>query len=284
MMTLHNQRADGAARRAYDLLERAAPLLRLPTAPDLPPEVIPDGSSLRCPQTGRVYPYRNGILDVLEREPQFTETQRLLNTRVTAWAYDRFRNALLRLVHTDGFPREVAMIQQHLAVGSGDTVLDLACGHGVFTVEWAKRVGDAGLVIGLDIAPAMLARAAAHVRAWDLRNVLLIRGDALKLPFADGTLAKINCSGGFHQLPDLARALDEIARVSQPTATLTASTFAEGVDDRHHRLKRWLKERFAFHFVPLVGLGESLRQRGFTDYWASLPGGWFGYTATTRTQ
>jgi len=40
-------------------------------------------------------------------------------------------------------------------------------------------------------------------------------------------LPKVNCSGGFHQFPDLPHAWREIARVSVGGAVLTASTFAE---------------------------------------------------------
>lgn len=267
---------------AYNLLVRAAPLIRVPTAPAHMPEVVADGSGLRCAVTGRIYPYTDGVLNLLEHEPTLTDTQHLLNTRFTAWAYDRFRASLLRVGRAPDFPHEVASIQRHLALDHGDTVLDLACGHGVFTIEWAKRVGQTGLVLGLDISPAMLRRAAHHVADWELNNVLLIRGDALRLPFADGALNKINCSGGFHQLPNLPQALDEIARVSQPHAWLTASTFAEANHDRFRRVKRWLHTRYAFHFVSLPWMGEYLSKHGYTNYTATLDGGWFGYTAAQR--
>jgi hypothetical protein len=94
-------------------------------------------------------------------------------------------------------------------------------------------------------------------------------------------VGKVNCSGGFHQFPDLPRAMREIARVSVPEAVLTASTFGEGPDDRHARLKRWLKHMFDLHWVPLVGWGEQLAAAGYGGYSWSLPGGWFGYTSAS---
>lgn len=268
--------------RTYERLARAAPVLRLPTSPARAPEVLPDGGGLRCATTGRTYPYRNGVLDLLEADVPLTQTQHLLNTPLTAWAYDRARDALLRLFGAPDFPTEVTEIQRAQQLRAGDTILDLACGHGVFTVEWAKRVGPEGLVIGLDLSPAMLARAAGHVQRWDLDNVLLVRGDAHRLPLADASLFKMNCSGGFHQFPDLSQALSELARVGAPGAVLTASTFAEGPSDRWASLKRRLGERFAFHSVPLVQLGERLAALGYHDYQWSLPGGWFGYAAARK--
>jgi ubiquinone/menaquinone biosynthesis C-methylase UbiE len=263
-------------------LARAAPLIRLPTSPGQPPEVLGDGSGLRCPITDRVYPYRNGVLDLLDSDVRLTATQHTLNTPTTAWAYDRSRDALLRLFGLPDFPEEVAMIQEALRLWPGDTMLDLACGHGNFTVEWAKRVGPDGLVIALDLSPAMLMRAAERVNRWGLDNVLLIRGDAHQLPLADSCIRKVNCSGGFHQFPDLPQALREIARVSAPAATLTASTFAESPDDQPSRIKRWLKQRFTLHFVPLDQLGEQLVALGYGDYAWSLPGGWFGYASAKK--
>jgi len=263
-------------------LERAAPLLRLPTSPDQPPKVLSNGSGLRCPVTGRVFPYRGGVLDLLGDSLEKTFTQHTLDTSFTAWAYDRFRGPLTRLLNSPDFPVEVTTIQGVLQAQAGDTVLDLACGQGNFTVEWAKRVGREGLVIGLDISRALLARAAYHAGQWGLDNVLLIRGDAHQLPFAGECLHKVNCSGGFHQFPDLPQALREIARVSVEGTVLTASTFAEGPGDPRTGIKRWMKRRFELHFVPLVWLGEQLAALGYTDYEWTLPGGWFGYTSARK--
>jgi ubiquinone/menaquinone biosynthesis C-methylase UbiE len=272
------------ADRARQLLERAAPLLRLPTSPAQPPEVLPDGSGLRCPVTGKVFPYRDGVLDLLGDGLEKTFTQHTLDTSFTAWVYDRFRGPLTRLLNSPDFPVEVATIRRVLQAQAGDTILDLACGQGNFTVEWAKRVGPEGLVIGLDISRALLTRAAYHVDRWGLDNVLLIRGDAHQLPFASECLHKVNCSGGFHQFPDLPQALREIARVSAEKAVLTASTFAEGPADPRAGVKRWMKRRFDLHFVPLVWLGEQLAALGYTDYEWSLPGGWFGYTSARKVE
>lgn len=276
-----------AATQSCRLLERAAPLLRLPTSPEQPPEVLadgaPEGIGLRCPVTGRIYPYRDGILYLLEATPDKTFTQQALDTPFTAWAYDCFRETLTRTFNAPDFAVEVAEAQHVLQVQSGDVLLDLACGQGNFTVEWAKRAGDTGLIIGLDYSLAMLARAVYHINRWGLDNVLLIHGDAHALPFGDGVLHKVNCSGGFHQFPDLPQALRELARVSAPGAALVTSTFAEGANDPRADFKRWLKRAFDLHFVPLVRLGEQLMALGYTDYTWSLPGsGWFGYASARK--
>ena len=105
------------------------------------------------------------------------------------------------------FASEVENAVERLGLERGDSVLDVACGQGNFTLAFAERVGPDGLVVGLDIARAMLARAARHVRETGVRNVLLVRGDALALPIASGAFSRVACSGGLHQIPDLPRAL-----------------------------------------------------------------------------
>lgn len=165
---------------------------------------------------------------------------------------------------------------ERLALAEGDVVLDIACGHGNFTVELARHVGPAGLVIGLDIAASMLARAANRVRREGLGNVVLVRGDALALPFRDAAFAKVNCSGGLHQMPDLDRALGEMARVAQPGARFTGSSFArDGTEESG--LRGWLWRRWSLHFVPVVALGRAVETAGFGDVHAQMAGSAMGY-------
>lgn len=226
-------------------LERAAPLLRMPDSP--------------APRQ-----LESGVLDLLGDRFAPTPTQRSLDTRVTAWLYDRTRDALAPRFGMPDFAHEAGDIARRLALVPGDIVLDVACGPGNFTEALARRVGPEGLVIGLDISAAMLARASRRVRRAGLGNVLLIRGDALALPFHDRALRKLNCSGGLHQLPDLPRALAEFARVLEPGGALAASGFAEA-GEGSGGWRAWLRRRFALHVVPLAPLARALAEAGFRE-------------------
>lgn len=243
-------------------LARAEKLLRLPPGTAMP----------------RV---ENGILDLLDRAFAPTFTQRTLDTRATAWLYDRVRDALAPAIGMPDFASEAQSVADRLALAPGDVVLDVACGHGNFTVELARRVGPSGLVIGLDIAGSMLARAAARVRRAGLDNVLLIRGDALALPFVDGAFAKLNCAGGLHQMPDLGRALAEFARVTSPDARFAGSGFAEsGAVETGWRGVLW--RRWKMHFVPVQALARAIEQAGFANVDVRMAGSWIGYASASR--
>lgn len=276
-----------SAEEAQALVERALPRLRLPTAPDLQPELAFDTDfdgkfiGLRCPRTHRIYPYRDRVLDLLEREPPLTPAQRSLNRPFTSWAYDRLRASVL-VMGLPPFSQEVAAVGDRLRLGPGDDVLDLCCGPGNFTMEWAQRVGPQGLVVGLDLSAAMLRRAAYRAYRAGVGNVLLIRGDAQALPFADGAFGKVNCSAGLHQLPDLPRALREIARVSRPCAMLCASTFASAAQDPYAAIKGLIHEAAALNFVSLERLGADLERLGYVDPRWMMTGRWFGYLSAQK--
>ncbi len=265
-------------------LARAATFIRLPHSPDANPEALPNNAGLRCTVTDKTYPLRDGILHLLDSPPNLTKAQQSLNSPIMAWFYDRYRGFLTKRVGVPPFREEVATTQAGLNIAPGDVVLDLACGHGNFTVEWSKLAGPDGLVIGLDISNTMLRRAVVRVNKAGLENVLLIRGDALNLPIATASMQKLNCSGGFHQMPDLPRAIAELARVALPGAHLTTSTFARVQNDPHETRKRKIEARYddTLHFIPLDELQRMLEAAGFSDCTHQIPGGWFGYMSALR--
>jgi len=256
---------------ARTALERAAPLLRLPGAPHQSPDVLPGNAGLRDPTGGRTFALRGGVLDLLGSFDA-TPTQRMLDTRLTAWFYDRTRDALAPAVGMPGFAAEAAAVAKRLELAPGDLVLDVACGHGNFTEAIARRVGAGGLVIGLDISASMLARAARRIERSRLGDrVLLVRGDALALPFASGSVPKLNCSGGLHQLPDLGRALAEMARVTCAGGRFAASGFATAGEEPGG-LRGWLRRRLALHVVPLAPLARAAGAAGFAGVETRMAG------------
>lgn len=226
---------------------------------------------------------RDGVVDLLGDGFAPTFTQRTLDTAASAWLYDRVRDALMPRFGLPDFASESQAVAERLALAPGAVVLDVACGHGNFSVDLARRVGREGLVVGLDIAGSMLHRAVARVRRQGLANVLLVRGDALALPFRPGVFDAVNCSGGLHQMPDLARALGEMARVAKPGAHFAASGFARS-GAQESGLRGWLWRRLALHFIPVETLRRAIEDAGFADATTQLEGATFAYASARRPE
>ena len=72
-----------------------------------------------------------------------------------------------------------------LGLRGGEAVLDVGCGAGQTVLQLAQRVGDSGRVVGVDVAPGILA--VARRRVAGVAGVELVEGDAAGLGFADGS-------------------------------------------------------------------------------------------------
>lgn len=71
-----------------------------------------------------------------------------------------------------------------LAVRPGQTVCDMGCGNGYYTIELARRVGPQGRVLAVDIQPEMLHLLSERAKAEGLKNIELIENTPIdpKLP------------------------------------------------------------------------------------------------------
>jgi demethylmenaquinone methyltransferase / 2-methoxy-6-polyprenyl-1,4-benzoquinol methylase len=110
---------------------------------------------------------------------------------------------------TDGGWRKRAVRASGLQAGG--SALDVACGSGKLTAELAKVAGREGRVVGLDFSPRMLEVARrAHPK------IEFTEGDALDLPYADGTFDATTIAFGLRNLSDPVRGLREMLRVLKP--------------------------------------------------------------------
>jgi len=112
-----------------------------------------------------------------------------------------------------------------LGVTPGDLVLDLGCGFGRHAYEFARRGAS---IVALDAGAEEVAQVRATFGAMadageiDLATTRIgtVRGDALHLPFADGTFDRVICSEVLEHIPDDERAMSELARVLSPGGTM----------------------------------------------------------------
>jgi SAM-dependent methyltransferase len=162
----------------------------------------------------------NGYIDLLPPEgvPSTGVTQNLMLSRVVPEIYERWwRPALGRVakgVFGPGMAEERRIARLLLGLVPGDGVLDIACGTGNFTRDFARVVGPSGLVVGLDASTTMLTRAVDDTGGME--QVAYVRGDAQYLPFRDESFDAVCCFAALHLFADPMKSLDSITRVLTP--------------------------------------------------------------------
>jgi SAM-dependent methyltransferase len=108
-----------------------------------------------------------------------------------------------------------------LGVGSGDVVLDIGCGAGQTLLQLAERVGTGGQVIGVDVAPLLLA--IAKRRTELLSQVRLIQADAQLLNLPSQSADAVFSRFGVMTFNDPIAAFANFRRILKPSGALAFS-------------------------------------------------------------
>ncbi|MFE0728665.1 class I SAM-dependent methyltransferase [Streptomyces antibioticus] len=135
-----------------------------------------------------------------------THVQEFFTARAADWD-DRF---------PDDGPAYAAAVAG-LGLRAGDRVLDAGCGTGRALTPLRAAVGPSGVVVGLDLTPAMLE---AAVRAGRDRDGRLLLADVAALPLRSGSFDAVFGAGLVSHLADPTENLRELARVVRPGGTL----------------------------------------------------------------
>lgn len=128
-----------------------------------------------------------------------------------------------------------------LAVQPGERVLDIGCGRGAALAPLARATGPTGRVLGIDLAPRMVARAAQDTR--DLTQVEVRVADACTPDLPPSSFDVIASSLVLFFLPDPAAAVRTWTRLLADGGRLGVTTF--GLQD-----ERW--KRIDGVFTPYL--------------------------------
>lgn len=142
-----------------------------------------------------------------------------------------------------------------------NTILDLGCGTGRFTRALAKQYRKSH-VLGLDIAPGMIAVAQQRNGWWRKPDYIL--GDAEALPLADQSVDLVFSSFALQWCEQIDTAFQEVLRVLKPNGLFMFSI--PGPDSLYELALSWQavdQYQHVNRFVDMHILGDALLRLGF---------------------
>lgn len=148
----------------------------------------------------------------------------------------------------------LALLAGAAELGPGDVTLDVACGPGLLVRHFARHVREA---VGVDVTPAMLARARELCAEAGLRNTRFEPGDANALPFVDASFDVVTSRFAFHHFESPRQVFSELVRVCRPGGRIVVCDAVCPPEpagaELFNRLER-LRDPSTTRFLPEAGL------------------------------
>ncbi|NRG47779.1 demethylmenaquinone methyltransferase [Bacillus sp. CRN 9] len=139
---------------------------------------------------------------------------------------ERVHNVFEKIYGNYDKMNSVISFQQHLRwrkdtmkrmdVQPGSKALDVCCGTGDWSIALSEAVGESGKVVGLDFSKNMLKIGEEKVKEQGIKNIELVHGNAMELPFPDNSFDYVTIGFGLRNVPDYMQVLKEMHRVVKP--------------------------------------------------------------------
>jgi arsenite methyltransferase len=148
----------------------------------------------------------------------------------------------------------------------GEVVLDLGSGGGIDCFMAAKKVGDEGRVIGIDMTDEMLAKAEANKTQMGIENVEFRKGKIEDLPVDEDSIDVIMSNCVINLSPDKVAVFTEAFRVLKPGGRLAVSDIVTEGDfssELRADLSTWAE--CVTGAIDIVEYVQKMEDAGFTD-------------------
>jgi demethylmenaquinone methyltransferase/2-methoxy-6-polyprenyl-1,4-benzoquinol methylase len=141
-----------------------------------------------------------------------------------------------------------------LALTGHERVLDLCTGTADLAIAAVCATPAAARVVGVDFAGVMLRVGREKLRRVRLDDrVTLVRGDATRIPVADGSMDAVTIAFGIRNVDETAMACAEIRRVLKPGGRLAILEFAVPTTPGVSAVYLWYLNRV----LPFIGRAVS---------------------------
>jgi demethylmenaquinone methyltransferase/2-methoxy-6-polyprenyl-1,4-benzoquinol methylase len=149
------------------------------------------------------------------------------------------------------------------APAPGDPVLDCCTGTADLALAYDRAAAGQSPIIGTDFCREMLVigrRKVQHARAGG--RVVLVEGDARRLPMPSDTFGVVSVAFGLRNVSDTVRGVDEMIRVARPGGKVAILEFSRP----RGRLLGRLYLAFLRHLLPRIGQALAPNRERAYDY------------------
>lgn len=118
-----------------------------------------------------------------------------------------------------------AKLLEALKVKPGQTVCDMGCGNGYYTLELAKLVGPEGKVLAVDIQPEMLHLLSERAKQAGIEHIELIENTPIDPKLPEGSLDLILLVDVYHEFAYPVHMLRAMRRALKPDGRIALVEF-----------------------------------------------------------
>jgi SAM-dependent methyltransferase len=217
----------------------------------------------------REAPVVDGFLDALgDAQPESPGAAHdLMFSTVLPTVYeDWWRPAwgrVLKGVFGPGMADERRIARLLMGLSPGDGVLDVACGTGNFTRDFARAVGPTGLVVGFDASETMLRRAVGETDGYE--QVAYVRGDVVDMPFREQSFDAVCCFAALNLFADPMKALDSMTSMLTPGGRIAIFTSARTRSAPLRTFESIVRAQSGIHMFERRELVDALERRGYAE-------------------
>lgn len=145
-----------------------------------------------------------------------------------------------------------------LEVSRGDWVADVGAGDGYYSMRLSEMVGPNGRVFSEDISNSAMGWLNARVRAFNLMNVEVVKGESNDPKLPTDRLAAVLIVDSYHHFTDYPAMLDKIFRALKPGGRLAIADYSF----MEHRSQP-RADQLKFHEIDPTLVREEVVRAGF---------------------
>jgi SAM-dependent methyltransferase/uncharacterized protein YbaR (Trm112 family) len=228
-------------------------------------------SEICCTCCNATFPVTGGVINLLyESRHRGSLSQAFMEWKPFVRIYESkwFRKGHgFPLISGISFEQEYQLIIDNARLENDGILLDLGCGTGIYSRPFAQRL-NRGIVVGLDLSIAMLNYAISQARDCGIQNLILMRGNAMDLPFPSAQFDVVNCCATIHlfSTPGLLRVLQEVRRVLKRHGRFMISCLRNWIPGRlSKRVLNWYSEKVGTYYRRPDELEILFKQAGLDE-------------------